>query len=199
MGRIQLKAGAMLAPLPPALVTVGDMEHPNVLTIGWTGILCSHPPKTYVSIRPSRYSYTLLKEGGDFVIHLPNSRMAKGVDYCGVFTGRKVNKFQKCGWEIHPSEAVKAPTIADCPIALECRVTDVIPMGTHDVFMADIVSVSVDESILDENGKLCMDKADLIAYAHGEYYKLGKKLGRFGFSADKKKKRGRGKPDGKTK
>lgn len=180
--------GTLTAPLPPALVTVGEGESANVLTVAWTGILASTPPKTYVSIRPSRHSYKILKEQGQFVLHLPSADQARAVDYAGIFTGAKVNKFEKCGFERVESETVAPPTIAGCPLALECRVTDVIPMGSHDVFMADILRITCHETLLDEKGKIHMEKANLLAYAHGEYYTLGKRVGAFGFSAAKKKK-----------
>ena len=178
--------GALTAPLPPVLVTVGDMDEANIITIAWTGILATIPPKTYISVRPTRHSYKMLKERGEFVINLPSASLAKQVDYAGIYTGAKVDKFEKCGFTKVDSKELEAPTIAECPIALECSITDILPMGSHDVFMADIVSVSCREDILEE-GKICYDKADLLAYAHGEYFALGEKLGKFGFSTDKKK------------
>lgn len=185
--RKSLSPGTLLAPIPPAMVTVGDFDNANVLAIAWTGILATQPPKTYISVRPSRYSYKMLQEGGEFVINLPSSDMARQVDFVGIYTGAKMDKFEKCGLTKQRSEKVSAPTIAECPIALECRVCEVLPMGSHDVFMADIVSVSCREDIIDENGKMRFDRADLLAYAHGEYYTLGEVVGRFGFSTDKKK------------
>lgn len=188
MARKDFKAGALTAPLPPVLVTVGDMEKANVLTVAWTGILATHPPKTYISVRPSRHSYAMLKESGEFVINLPSCNMARVVDYVGIYTGKKVDKIKKCALKLEPSAHVKAPTLADCPISLECRVSEVMSMGTHDVFIADILGISADESVVDESGKLRFDKANLLAYAHGEYFALGEKLGEFGFSASKKTK-----------
>ena len=185
MERRRLKPGALTAPLPPALVTVGDMENHNVLTVAWTGILATVPPKTYVSIRPSRYSYGILKEHGEFVVNLVSEDMAREVDFAGIYTGAKVNKFERCGFTPVESECVKAPTIAESQLALECRVCEVIPMGSHDVFVADIVSVSCREELMDESGRLCLERARLLAYAHGEYYSLGERLGKFGFSTDK--------------
>ena len=187
MDRKHLKAGALTAPVPPAIVTVGDMENSNALTVAWTGIMATTPPKTYVSIRPSRHSYQMLKDSGEFVINLPGEELCRTVDYVGIYTGAKVDKFKKCSLTKKESEAVTAPTIAECPIALECRVTDIIHMGSHDCFIADIVSVSCREELLDKDGKIHFEKARLIAYAHGEYYSLGKRLGKFGFSATKKK------------
>ena len=191
MGRIRFRGGTMLAPLPTALVTVKDGDSINAITIGWTGILSTQPPKTYISVRPSRYSYQMLKNSGEFVINLTTAGLTRAADYCGVFTGRKVNKFEKCGLTPVPSEEVAAPTIAESPLSLECRVTDVIPLGSHDMFIADIVAVTADEAIVDKNGKLRLDRADLAAYAHGEYFALGKRIGAFGFSAAKKKKKTR--------
>lgn len=196
MERKHLKAGALTAPIPPAIVTVGDMENANALTVAWTGILATVPPKTYVSIRPSRHSYGILKERGEFVINLPSEELARAVDFIGIYTGAKVDKLAKCALTKKESKEVCAPTIAECPIALECRVTEVVPMGSHDCFIADIVSVSCHEELLDKEGKIHFERARLLAYAHGEYYSLGKRLGKFGFSATKKKS-ARSKPKGK--
>ena len=187
MARRSLKAGALTAPLPPVMVTVGDMDNSNIITIGWTGILSTIPPRTYISIRPQRHSHKMLKESGEFVINLTTADQARIVDYAGIFTGAKVDKFKECSLTKLESKEVKAPTIEECPLALECRVVEVIPMGTHDVFIADIVSVSCDEKIIDSEGKIRLDRANLMAYAHGEYFALGEKLGAFGFSAKKKK------------
>lgn len=185
--RKSLSPGTLLAPIPPAVVTVGDYENANMLTIAWTGILATQPPKTYISVRPTRHSYKMLKEGGEFVINLPSASMAREVDFVGIYTGAKMDKFEKCHLTKQRSVKVAPPTIAECPIALECRVTEVLPMGSHDVFMADIVSVSCHEGIIDGEGKMRFERADLLAYAHGEYYTLGEKVGRFGFSTDKEK------------
>ena len=186
--RKSLSPGALTAPIPPAMVTVGDYEKANIITIAWTGILATIPPKTYISVRPSRHSYGMLKERGEFVINLPSVSLARETDYVGIYTGAKVDKFEKCHLTKQKSEKVAPPTIAECPIALECRVTDVLPMGSHDVFIADIVSASCHESIIDGDGKMRFDRADLLAYAHGEYYALGDVVGRFGFSTDKAQK-----------
>ncbi len=187
MKRKNLSPGALTAPLPPCMVTVGDMENNNVLTVAWTGILATVPPKTYISVRPSRYSHKFLDAGREFVINLPSSALVREVDFVGIYTGAKMDKFERCGLTRIESEKVAAPTVAECPIALECRVTDVRNMGTHDVFFADIVSISCREDIIDKEGKLHFERADLLAYAHGEYFNLGERIGRFGFSTDKKK------------
>ena len=198
MGRKSLKPGALTAPLPPVLVTVGEGDAANIITIGWTGILATHPARTYVSIRPERHSYSLLRRHGEFVINLATVEMAKKVDYCGIYTGAKVNKFKECGLTPVPSKEVTVPTIAECPLSLECRVVEVIPMGTHDVFIADIVGVSCDDAMLDDVGRLCYDRVNLLAYAHGEYFALGEKVGKFGYSTDKKKQQAK-KPDAANK
>ena len=187
MARQYWQGSVLLSPVPPVMVSCGDMEKSNIITIAWTGVLCTHPPKTYISVRRQRHSYEMIKQSGEFVINLASADMAQKVDYCGIYTGAKVDKFEKCHLTRLQSKEVGAPTIAECKLSLECRVTDVVPLGTHDMFVADIVAVSVDESLLDSDGRLCLEKADLLAYAHGEYFSLGESLGKFGFSAVKKK------------
>jgi len=186
MARQSFKPGTLLAPLPAVMVSVGDMNESNILTVAWTGILSSDPPRTYISVRPSRYSHKMLTERGEFVINLTSEELAWATDYVGIYTGAKVDKFEKCRLTREESAVVAAPTIKEAPVALECKVFEVIHSGTHDIFMADIVNVSCDERLLDEKGKICFDKAKLIAYSHGEYYTLGKMIGKFGFSTDKK-------------
>ena len=188
MARIDFKAGALLAPLPAVLVTVGNGEESNVLTIAWTGIISTNPPRLYISVRPTRHSYKLLRESGEFVVNIPSASMARAVDFAGIYTGAKLDKFKKCNFTKCESKCVKAPSIKECKIALECRVFEVIESGTHHVFLADIVNVSCDEEIIDNGGRICYEKANLLAYSHGEYFPLGKKIGKFGFSTDKKKK-----------
>lgn len=188
MARQNFKAGALEAPLPAVMVTVGDMENANILTVAWTGILSTDPPRTYVSVRPSRFSHKILTEKREFVINLTTEDLALATDYVGIYTGAKVDKFEKCRLTKTESAVVSAPTIKEAPIALECKVFDIINSGTHDIFMADIVNVSCDDKILDENGRMCFERAKLIAYSHGEYFALGRKLGKFGFSTDKQNK-----------
>lgn len=181
------KGGALLAPLPAVLVTSGDMENSNIITIGWTGIVNTIPPKTYISVRKSRHSYELIEQSREFVINLTTAEMIREVDYCGIYTGKKVDKFKKCGFTKEAASAVSAPIIGESPLSLECRVIEMTDLGTHVMFLADIVATDVDESLIDKDGKLDLSRAHLIAYAHGEYFALGKKLGSFGFSAKKKK------------
>lgn len=188
MAKIKWRGGALLAPAPPALVTCGDMEKSNALAVAWTGIINTVPPKTYISVRPGRYSYSMIKESGEFVINLTSADMIKALDGCGMLTGAKVDKFKKFGLEKQEASEVKCPLVAQSPLALECRVTDIIELGSHHMFLADVVAVDVEESLIDQNGKLRLDKANLAAFAHGEYFALGKKIGDFGFSVRKKKK-----------
>ncbi len=188
MSKLKWKGGALIAPLPPVMVSCGDMEKSNIITVAWTGIINTIPPKTYISVRPSRYSYNIIKESGEFILNLTPSNLIKSADYCGIFTGAKVDKFAKCNLTKEAASEVACPLIGESPLSLECKVTEIIPLGTHDMFLADIVAVDVDESLLDKNGKLDLSRASLAAFAHGEYFELGRKIGHFGFSAVKKKK-----------
>ena len=188
MSKVVWKGGALSAPLPPVMVTCSDGEKDNIITIAWTGIVNTIPPKTYISVRPSRHSYNIIKESGEFVINLTPASLIKTADYCGIYTGAKVDKFAKCGLTKAEASQVSVPLIEECPLALECRVTDITPLGSHHMFLADIVAVDVDESLLDKDGKLHLERAGLAAFAHGEYFELGKKVGNFGFSVKKKKK-----------
>ncbi len=186
MSKLTWNPGTLLAPVPPTLVSCGTLEHPNVLTIAWTGIVCTNPTMTYVSIRPSRYSYKLIRESGEFVINLTTKDLVRACDYCGVKTGAKEDKFAACKLTAEPAGKVSAPLIAQSPLSLECRVKQVLPLGSHDMFLAEVVAVNVDEQYVDKNGKLHLDKCGLVAYAHGEYFELGAKLGSFGYSVRKK-------------
>ncbi len=178
--------GTMLAPLPPALVTCGQGEDINVLTIGWTGILCTKPPKTYISVRPERHSHHLLEQYGCFTINLPTASMVRKVDLCGVRSGKDCNKFELCDLATEPGTVVSCPSLAESPVNIECRITGKQSLGSHDMFVADIVAVTVDERYVDKQGKLHIDKCDLLCYAHGTYFTLGDPVGTFGFSVRKK-------------
>ena len=160
MAKQHWRGGALLAPVPPVLVSCGTAEKPNALTIGWSGIINTIPPKTYISVRPERFSYNLIKDSEEFVINLAPDNLVKAVDYCGCRTGAKEDKLAKCGLTVEPAVNLSAPAIAQCPINLECKVTDVIPLGTHHMFIADIVGVNVDESLLDKNGTI--DKGEIL-------------------------------------
>ncbi len=182
------KGTVLTSPVPPVMVSCGDMESSNIVTVAWTGTVNTKPPMTYISLRPSRHSYGIIKEKGEFVINLTPTSLIKKADYCGIYTGKKVNKFEKCGFTKAEATEVSAPLIDECPINLECKVKDIIPLGTHDMFLSEIVAVHVDEALVDAEGKLHLERADLTAYAHGDYYSLGKKLAPFGISVKNKKK-----------
>ena len=188
-GRKILNAGTLLAPLPAVMVSCGTMENANVLTIAWTGILNTHPAMTYISVRPSRHSYGIIKESGEFVINLTTSKMVRETDLCGVKSGRDMDKIRKCGLHLEAASAVSAPVISESPLSLECRVTEIKPLGTHDMFIAEILAVNVDGRYIDSKGKINLQQAGLMAYSHGEYFSLGRKLGSFGYSVARKKKR----------
>ncbi len=189
MKKVKWRGGALIAPLPPVMVTCGTEEKPNILTIAWTGILNTIPPKTYISVRPSRYSYNLIKESKELVINLTPAELVKACDYCGVKSGDKFNKFEDMKLTTQKASVVSVPLLEQSPISIECKVTDIVPLGSHDMFIADIVAVNVAEELIDSSGKLHLDKANLVAYSHGEYFELGRKLGTFGFSVRRKKKK----------
>lgn len=182
------KGSVITSPLPPTLVTCGTMEKPNVFTVAWTGILCTQPPVTYISVRPERYSYVLIEQTGEFVINLATQQLVKAVDLCGVKSGRDTDKFALTGLSCEKAAAVSSPIIAECPINIECRVRQKISLGTHDMFMADILKIDAAKELLDDKGRLALEKAGLLAYAHGGYFALGKQIGSFGYSVRKKKK-----------
>lgn len=183
------KGSALLAPVPAALVTCGTMDSPNVLTIGWTGIVCTRPPMTYISVRPERYSHDIIMNSGEFAINLTTFSMCRETDICGVKSGKNTDKFALCGFHAVPAHEIAVPIIEECPVSLECRVTEHKLLGSHTMFLAEIVGIDADERFIDENGRLELEKCGLMAYAHGEYFELGKKLGSFGFSVRKKKKK----------
>ncbi len=198
MNKIEWSGSALLAPVPPALVTCSSETEDgevinNILTVAWTGIVCSKPAKTYISLRPSRYSYELVKKSGEFVINLTTEKLAKAADFCGVRSGRSLDKFAACGLHIGTASKVRAPILTESPVSLECRVSDVMELGSHVMFLADIVAVDVDENIVDSEGRLMIERAGLIAYTHGDYFALGRRLGDFGFSVRKKRKNTYGK------
>ena len=188
MAKITWPGATLLAPVPAVLVTSGTMEKPNVATVAWTGIINSDPPMTYISLRPSRHSHKIIRETGEFAIHLTTSNLAKATDACGIYTGAKMNKIK--AYSLTPEKASKlsCPILAQSPLALECKVTEIKKLGTHDMFLAEIVAIDVEESLLDENGKLNLRKCNLMAYSHGDYIQLGKKVGSFGYSVKKKRR-----------
>ena len=189
MGRQSFKPGNMLYPVPAIMVTVADNTgKSNIFTVAWAGTICSDPPMVSISVRKSRFSHGLLKETGEFVINLTTKELAFATDYCGVKSGRDVDKWKDTGLTPVKSTVVDVPYIKESPVAIECKVTDVIELGTHDMFMAKVVAVTVDDTYMDENGKFWFTKADPLAYSHGDYFTLGEKVGSFGYSVRKKKK-----------
>lgn len=189
MTKITWKPGTLLAPVPPALISCGTMEKPNVMTAAWTGIISSDPVITYVSIRPGRYSHDIIKESGEFVINLPNLPLARATDFCGIKSGRDIDKFKEAGLTAAPCSEIKAPQVLESPLSIECKVKSIVNYGTHDMFVAEVAAVNVDDKYIDEDGKLWLEKAGLLAYVHGFYYTLGRNLGKFGFSVEKKPKK----------
>lgn len=180
------KPGNMLYPLPVVMVSVADKEgRNNIITIAWAGTICSNPPMVSISVRPERYSYDIIKETGEFVINLTTKDLTFATDYCGVKSGRDVDKFKEMGLTALPGKEVKAPLIGESPVNIECKVTQVIPLGSHDMFLAEVVAVHVDEKYMDEKGKFHLDKAEPIAYSHGDYLATGELLGTFGYSVKK--------------
>lgn len=179
------KPTTLMAPIPPVLVTCGSMEKPNILTAAWAGIINTKPPMCYISLRPERYSAPIIKESGVFAINLPTEALVRSVDFCGVRSGRDIDKFAHC--KLSASEGGNGvPLLNESPISLECKVKEILPLGSHEMYLAEITAVQVEESLIDESGKLQIEKAKLLAFAHGGYYALGKNLGTFGYSVRKK-------------
>ncbi len=189
MEKIAWKGTTLLGPLPPVLVTCGTQNAPNAITIAWTGIINSHPPKTYISVRKERFSHEIISKNKEFIINLPTAPIIRAIDYCGVKSGRDENKFEKTGLGLQKVKGYKCPMLEQSPVSLACRVTEIIELGTHDMFLADITDVFVAEELMDEKGKLNLAKAKLCAYVHGEYFQLGKRVGTFGFSVKKRKRK----------
>lgn len=186
MSRKHIGGGTLLSPLPAVLVTCGNSEKVNVLTIAWTGIVSTKPPKLYISVRPERHSYKIIKKTGEFAVNLTTSKMVRETDLCGVKSGKDTDKISLCGFHTEPSAKISCPILSESPLSLECRVSEIISFGSHDMFIADILAASADERYIDSKGKLNLQQSGLLAYSHGEYFSLGRKLGSFGFSVRKK-------------
>lgn len=183
------KPGNVLSPVPAVLVSCGGTSEwkPNLITIAWAGSICSDPPMLSISIRPERHSYDIIQSTGEFVVNVPSLLQAKETDWCGVVSGRDIDKFAHTGLTPAPALKTKCPIVLECPVNIECKVTHSIVLGSHTMFLAEVIAVQVSSALIDAKGKLHLDKAGLIAYAHGQYYALGKYLGHFGFSVKKKK------------
>ena len=191
MGKRSFKGGAMLNPVPTVMVSCGSRK-PNIITIAWTGIVNSNPPMTYISVRKERYSHNIIENTGEFVINLCSEELAFATDFCGVRSGRDTDKFKEMKLTPERAEIVRCPMIKESPVNIECRVREIIELGSHDMFIADILKVHVDEQYIDRSGRIRLDQASLVAYNHGEYFGLKRQpIGKFGFSVMKPKTRKR--------
>lgn len=190
MAKQHWKAGNMLYPVPAVMVSCRRPgEKANIITVAWTGTVCSDPAMVSISVRRERYSYDIIKETGEFVINLVTKDLVRAADYCGVRSGRDVDKFHETKLTEMESRTVAAPGILESPVNIECKVTEIKPLGSHDLFLAEVTNVTIDDRYLDENGRLDLNRAGLIAYSHGEYFELGKKVGSFGYSVKKPRKK----------
>ncbi len=185
------KPGTMIYPLPAALISCGsNLDEYNIITVSWVGTICSDPPMCYISVRPSRHSYEIIKRTGEYVINLTTEALARATDWCGVRSGKDYNKFEEMKLTAGKASLVGAPLIEESPVCIECRVKEIIPLGSHDMFISEVINVKADEQFLNpETGRFDMQQAGLLAYSHGHYYGLGKKIGKFGWSVQKKKKK----------
>ena len=189
-GHVSWKPGTLIYPLPAVLISCGSTpEEYNLLTISWVGTICTNPPMCYISVRPERHSYDIIKRNGEFVINLTNEDMAFATDWCGVKSGKDFNKFEEMKLTPAKSELVSAPIIKESPLSIECRVKEIVKLGSHDMFIADVVNVQADSKYIDpKTDTFNLGAAKLIAYSHGHYYKLGEEIGKFGWTVQKKKK-----------
>ena len=183
------KSGTFIYPLPAVMVSCGDMEKSNIITVAWTGIMNTNPAMCYISVRPERYSYNIIKETGEFAINLTTKELAYATDWCGVKTGAKVDKFKEMKLTKQKAENIKCPLIEESPISIECKVKEIKELGSHHMFIADVLSIDVAEKYIDDEGAFDISKCELIAYANGGYYELDKKIGKFGYSVQKNLKK----------
>ena len=188
MSKVQWKGGTFIYPIPAVMVSCGTMEESNIITVAWTGILNTNPAMCYISVRPERYSHDIIKENGEFAINLTTRQLAYAADWCGVKSGRDVDKFKEMKLTKEKANIISVPLIKESPVSVECKVKEIVPLGSHDMFVAEIVTIDADEKYIDEKGAFDISKCDLIAYANGGYYPLEKKIGKFGYSVQKKSK-----------
>jgi len=186
MAKVEIPPTTAALPVPLALVTCGSVDKTNIITLAWVGNVCSEPPMIGISIRPSRYSHELLKQNGEFVVNIPSVDLAEAVDYCGMASGRDVDKFAECGLTQTPASKVQPALITECPVNIECVVRETITLGTHDLFIGEVLAVHVDEDVKVGKGRIDIEKANPLAFAHSEYWSLGEKVGSYGFTANKK-------------
>lgn len=188
MSKVQWKGGTFIYPIPAVMVSCGTMEESNIITVAWTGILNTNPAMCYISVRPERYSHDIIKENGEFAINLTTRELAYATDWCGVKSGRDVDKFKEMKLTKEKANIISVPLIKESPVSVECKVKEIVPLGSHDMFVAEIVAIDADEKYIDEKGAFDISKCDLIAYANGGYYPLESKIGKFGYSVQKKSK-----------
>ena len=188
MSKVMWKPGTFLYPLPAVMVSCGTMEKSNIITVAWTGIINTNPAMVYISVRPSRYSYKLIKEQGEFVINLTNKELAKATDWCGVRSGIKYDKFKEMKLHKEKANFVNCPMIKESPVSVECKVKEIKELGSHHMFIAEVLAINSDDNYINDKGAFDISKCNLIAYSNGHYYQMGKKIGKFGFSVKKKKK-----------
>ena len=189
MGKVTWKAGTFEYPIPAVMVSCGTMEKSNIITIAWTGVINTNPAMVYISVRPERYSYEIIKKSKEFVINLTNEQLAYATDWCGVKSGRNVDKFKMMNLTKQKANFVSCPMIEEAPVSVECKVKEIKKLGSHDMFIAEVLAVNAYEKYFDKKGAFDISKCNLIAYANGGYYTLGKKVGKFGYSVQKKKKK----------
>ncbi len=187
MSKVMWKPGTFIYPIPAVMVSCGSMEKSNIITVAWTGILNTNPAMCYISVRPERYSYNIIKETGEFVINLTNKELVYATDWCGVKSGKDVDKFKEMNLSKEKCNFVNCPAIKESPVSIECKVKEIKELGSHHMFMAEVLSINADEKYIDEKGAFDITKCDLIAYANGKYFELGNKIGKFGYSVQKKK------------
>ena len=187
MSKVEWKPGTFIYPIPAVMVSCGDMENSNILTVAWTGIINTNPAMCYISVRPERHSYNLIKASGEFVINLTTEELTHATDWCGVRSGSKFDKFKEMKLTKQKANHVKCPLIKESPVSVECKVKEIKEFGSHHMFLAEILSIDADDKYIDEKGAFDISKCDLIAYCNGGYYSLDKKIGKFGFSVEKKR------------
>ena len=189
MSKVMWKPGTFIYPIPAVMVSCGTMEKSNIITVAWTGILNTNPAMVYISVRPERYSYKLIKEQGEFVINLTNKDLTRATDWCGCRTGNKFDKFKEMNLHKEKANFVKCPMIKESPVSIECKVKEIKELGSHHMFIADVLAINADEKFIDEKGAFDISKCELISYANGGYYAQGKRIGKFGYSVQKKKEK----------
>ena len=193
MSKTMWKPGTFVYPIPAVMVSCGDFENSNIITVAWTGILNTNPAMVYISVRPERYSYNLIKESGEFVINLTTESLAYATDWCGVKSGANVDKFKEMKLTKQKANFVKCPMIEESPVSVECKAKEIRDLGSHHMFVAEVLAINADDKYIDEKGGFDISKCNLMAYANGGYYPLGKKIGKFGYSVEKKKNKNKNK------